>query len=109
MPCWLRKRRVIAQAEQIKGQENPRYLVTSLGAQDWPAQKLYEQLDCVGDETENRIKKQLRLFVDRMSTETLRADQLRLYFSLLDYVLVEALRQVALAGTEWAQVQADTI
>jgi hypothetical protein len=58
---------------------------------------------------ENRNKKQLGLFVDRMSTETLRADQLRLYFSLLDYVLVEALRQLGLAGTEWAQVQADTI
>jgi hypothetical protein len=106
---WSRARRVIAKAEQIEGKENPRYLVTSLGAQDWPAQKLYEQLYCARGEMENRIKEQLSLFADRMSTETLRANQLRLYFSSLAYVLIEALRRLGLAGTEWAQAQADTI
>ena len=106
---WSRKRRVIAKAEQIEGKENPRYLVTSLSAQDWPAQQLYEQLYCARGEMENRIKEQLSLFADRMSTETLRANQLRLYFSSLAYVLVEALRRLGLAGTEWAQAQADTI
>jgi hypothetical protein len=106
---WSRARRVIAKAEQIAGKENPRYLVTSLGAQDWPAQKLYEQLYCARGEMENRIKEQLSLFADRMSTETLRANQLRLYFSSLAYALVEALRRLGLAGTEWAQAQADTI
>jgi DDE family transposase len=58
---------------------------------------------------ENRIKEQLSLFADRMSTETLRANQLRLYFSSLAYVLVEALRRLGLAGTEWAEAQTDTI
>jgi len=58
---------------------------------------------------QNRIKEQLSLFADRMSTETLRANQLRLYFSSLAYVLVEALRRLGLASTEWAQAQADTI
>ena len=53
---------MIAKAEQIEGKENPRYLVTSLGAQDWPAQKLYEQLYCARGEMENRIKEQLSLF-----------------------------------------------
>jgi len=106
---WSRARRVIAKAEQIAGKENPRYLVTSLGAQDWPAQKLYEQLYCARGEMENRIKEQLSLFADRLSTETLRANQLRLYFSSLAYVLVEALRRLGLAGTEWAEAQADTI
>jgi hypothetical protein len=106
---WSRARRVIAKAEQIEGKENPRYLVTSLGAQDWPAQKLYEQLYCARGEMENRIKEQLNLFADRLSTETLRANQLRLYFSSLAYVLIEALRRLGLAGTEWAQAQADTI
>jgi hypothetical protein len=91
---WSRARRVIAKAEQIEGKENPRYLVTSLGVQDWPAQRLYEQLS---------------LFADRLSTETLRANQLRLYFSSLAYVLVEALRRLGLAGTEWAEAQVDTI
>jgi len=106
---WSRTRRVIAKAEQIEGKENPRYLVTSLGKQAWPAQQLYEQLYCARGEMENRIKEQLSLFADRMSTETLRANQLRLYFSSLAYVLVEALRRLGLAGTEWAEAQADTL
>jgi Transposase DDE domain group 1 len=106
---WSRTRRVIAKAEQIEGKENPRYLVTSLSQEAWPAQKLYEQLYCARGEMENRIKEQLSLFADRMSTETLRANQLRLYFSSLAYVLVEALRRLGLAGTEWAEAQADTI
>jgi hypothetical protein len=106
---WSLARRVIAKAEQIEGKENPRYLVTSLDARDWPAQKLYEQLYCARGEMENRIKEQLSLFADRLSTETLRANQLRLYFSSLAYVLVEALRRLGLAGTEWAEAQVDTI
>ena len=106
---WSRTRRVIAKAEQIEGKENPRYLVTSLDQEAWSAQKLYEQLYCARGEMENRIKEQLSLFADRMSTETLRANQLRLYFSSLAYVLVEALRRLGLASTEWAEAQADTI
>jgi hypothetical protein len=106
---WSRARRVIAKAEQIEGKENPRYLVTSLGKEAWSAQKLYEQLYCARGEMENRIKEQLSLFADRLSTETLRANQLRLYFSSLAYVLVEALRRLGLAGTKWAEAQADTI
>jgi len=106
---WSRTRRVIAKAEQIEGKENPRYLVTSLDKEAWSAQKLYERLYCARGEMENRIKEQLSLFADRMSTETLRANQLRLYFSSLAYVLVEALRRLGLAGTEWAEAQADTI
>src|SRR2546427_4423069 len=106
---WSRARRVVAKAEQIEGKENPRYLVTSLGKEAWPAQNLYEQLYCARGEMENRIKEQLSLFADRLSTESLRSNQLRLYFSSLAYVLVEALRRVGLAGTEWAEYQAETI
>ena len=109
MKSWSQRRRVIAKAEQIEDKENPRNLVTSLGAQDSPAQKIYEQLYGARGEMENRIKEQLSLFADRMSTETLRANQLRLYFSSLAYALVEALWRLGLAGTEWAQAQADTI
>src|SRR2546426_7651227 len=58
---------------------------------------------------ENRIKEQLSLFSDRLSTETLRANQLRLYFSSLAYVLIHALRRIGLRGTEWAEAQAETI
>lgn len=58
---------------------------------------------------ENRIKEQLSLFATRVSTETLRANQLRLYFAALAYVLVEGLRRLGLRGTELARAQARTI
>ena len=106
---WSRSRRVVAKAEQIEGKGNPRYVVTSLGKSEWLAQALYEQLYCARGEMENRIKEQLSLFSDRLSTETMRANQLRLYFSSLAYVLLHALRRIALRGTEWAQAQAGTI
>jgi hypothetical protein len=106
---WCRSRRVIAKAEYLEKGENPRFVVTSLDVQAWPAQKLYEQLYCARGEMENRIKEQLSLFSDRLSTQTLRANQLRLYFSSLAYVLLHALRRLALAGTEWATAQAETI
>ncbi len=106
---WSRRRRVVAKAEQIEGKENPRYVVTSLAPEAWPAQKLYERLYCARGEMENRIKEQLSLFSDRLSTETMRANQLRLYFSSLAYVLVHALRRLGLRGTEWAAAQVETI
>jgi DDE family transposase len=106
---WSRGRRVVAKAEYLEKGENPRFVVTSLTAQAWPAQSLYEELYCARGEMENRIKEQLSLFSDRMSTETLRANQLRLYFSSFAYVLVHALRRLALAGTECAKAQVATI
>ena len=78
---WARERRVVAKAEHIAGKENPRYLVTSLPAEDWPAQKLYEELYCGRGDMENRIKEQFHLFADRVSAETMQANQFRLYLS----------------------------
>jgi hypothetical protein len=49
------------------------------------------------------------LFAYRLSTEQIKGNQLRLYLSALAYTLVEALRRLALKGTEWAQAQVDTI
>lgn len=106
---WSRSRRVVAKAEYLEKGENPRFLVTSLPAESWEAAALYEKTYCARGDMENRIKEQLRLFADRMSTESLRANQLRLYFSSLAYVLIHALRRLALAGTEWAQAQVHTI
>jgi len=106
---WSCTRRVVAKAEYLEKGENPRFVVTSLAAPAWPAQKLYEQLYCARGEMENRIKEQLSLFSDRLSTETMRANQLRLYFSSLAYVFVHALRRLALAGTPWAAAQVQTI
>jgi len=109
LKSWSRQRRVVAKAEQIEGKENPRYLVTSLKGAAWRPRELYEQLYCARGEMENRIKEQLSLFADRMSAETMRANQLRLYLSAAAYVLLETLRRLALNGTTMARAQAQTI
>ena len=106
---WDRERRVVAKAEQIEGKENPRFVVTSLRSEAWVAQALYEKLYCGRGDMENRIKEQLSLFADRMSAETMRANQLRLYFSVMAYVLVSGLRRLGLKATELAQAQVTTI
>jgi len=106
---WDRERRVVAKAEHIDGKENPRFVVTSLPAERWVAQVLYEDFYCARGEMENRIKEQLSLFADRVSAETMRADQMRMYFSAMAYVLVCGLRRLGLKGTEMAQAQVSTI
>jgi Transposase DDE domain group 1 len=105
---WTRARRVVAKAEYLDKGENPRFVVTSLNAEQEP-RELYEKLYCARGEMENRIKEQMCLFADRLSTDEMKGNQLRLYFSALAYTLVEALRRIALKGTEWAQAQVDTI
>lgn len=106
---WSRSRRVVAKAEYLEKGENPRFVVTSLSPDEWPTQALYEDLYCARGEMENRIKEQMCLFADRLSTEQMRGNQLRLYFSALAYTLVEALRRLGLKGTEWAEARVDTI
>jgi len=106
---WSRSRRVVAKAEYLEKGENPRFVVTSLPAQQWAAQSLYEKFYCARGEMENRIKEQMCLFAYRLSTDEMKANQLRLYFSALAYTLVEAMRRLALKGTEWAEARVDTI
>lgn len=106
---WSRARRVVAKAEHIDGKENPRYIVTSLSAEEWGAQALYEQLYCARGDMENRIKEQYSLFADRVSAETMRANQMRMYLSVAAYVLVSGLRRLGLKATELAQAQVSTI
>jgi Transposase DDE domain group 1 len=106
---WERERRVVAKAEHLEGKENPRFIVTSLSRELWAAQALYEELYCARGDMENRIKEQLSLFADRVSAETMRANQLRLYFSVIAYVLMSGLRRLGLKATELAQAQVSTI
>ena len=106
---WERERRVVAKAEHLEGKENPRFIVTSLSNAPWAAQALYEELYCARGDMENRIKEQLSLFADRVSAETMRANQLRLYFSVMAYVLMSGLRRLGLKATELAQAQVSTI
>lgn len=106
---WSQARRVVGKAECLDGKENPRYVVSSLDSEAWPAQRLYEELYCARGDMENRIKEQFSLFADRVSAETMRANQLRMYFSAMAYVLVCGLRRLGLRTTELAAAQATTI
>ena len=110
LDSWSRERRVVAKAEHLEKGANPRFVVTSLDLQQHPAQELYERDYCGRGEMENRIKEQqLHLFADRTSAETMRANQIRLFFSSITYTLLEALRRLGLAGTLMTQAQCQTI
>ena len=107
---WSRKRRVVAKAEVLPRGPNPRFVVTSLSAENHPAQPLYEQIYCARGEMENRIKEQqLDLFADRTSTHSFRANQLRLLMTSFAYLLVEGLRRGALQHTSLAKATVGSI
>jgi hypothetical protein len=85
-------------------------VVTSLAAEGRATQALYEEDYCGRGEAENRIKEQqLHLFADRTSAATMRANQIRLFFSSIADVLLDALRRLGLSGTELAAAQCQTI
>jgi hypothetical protein len=107
---WSRSRRVIGKAEHLDKGSNPRFVVSSLNATEVDGKTLYERVYCARGEMENRIKEcQLDLFADRTSTQTMAANQLRLWFSSFAYVLLSALRRIALPDTELAQATCGTI
>jgi hypothetical protein len=107
---WSRARRVVGKAEHLEKGANPRFVVTSLGVERFDAKRLYEVEYCGRGEMENRIKEQQRcLFADRTSAATMRANQLRLWFSSVAYCLMQALRRLGLKETPLAQAQCDTI
>jgi hypothetical protein len=84
--------------------------VTSLSPQRVDARTLYEELFCARGEMENRIKEcQLDLFADRTSTATMRANQLRLWFASMAYVLLEGLRRIGLKATKLADATCGSI
>jgi Transposase DDE domain group 1 len=91
---WKRGRRVVGKAEYLDKGENPRFVVTSLCAEEMEARSLEQQLD---------------LFADRTSTSWLHSNQIRLYLSSIAYCILAALRRLALVGTDMAQAQCGTI
>jgi hypothetical protein len=105
---WSKKRRVVGKAECLDKGKNPRFVVTSLTGIE--PRSLYEEFYCARGEMENRIKEQqLDLFADRTSTTQMRSNQVRLYFSSLAYCLMQALRELGLAGTKMAKAHCGTI
>jgi len=110
LDSWSRQRRVVAKAEWTGGEANPRFVVTSLGRAEAAARYLYEKVYCARGEMENRIKEcQLDLYADRTSANTMRANQLRLWFASMAYVLLCALRRIALKHTQFAEATCGTI
>jgi hypothetical protein len=107
---WSRARRVVAKAEWTRGEANPRFVVTSLAREEHEARHLYEKLYCARGEMENRIKEcQLELYADRTSAHTMRANQLRLWFAAMAYVLICAVRRIGLKHTQFARAACGTI
>ncbi len=107
---WEHKRRVVAKVEWSEGEANPRYVVTSLGRGESDPETVYKEDYCGRGEAENRIKEmQQPLFGTRMSTRAMSSNQLRTYFSSIAYLFICLFRQIALKGTDWARLQAETI
>ena len=109
LDTWSRERRVVGKAEHTLLGSNPRYVVTSLNNAAWKPRELYETLYCARGEAENRIGEQFELFADRASCGAEAGNQLRLMFSAMAYVLMEALRRIALKHTILADAAVNTI
>lgn len=110
LKSWSRARRVVGKAEHLAKGANPRFVVTSISSEKMEARTLYEEEYCARGEMENRIKEQQQyLFADRTSTSVMRANQLRLWFSSVAYVMMNALRRFGLVGTEMERAQCHTI
>jgi hypothetical protein len=110
LESWSRERRVVGKAEHLAKGQNPRFVVTTLSPQEYDARALYEDLYCARGEMENRIKEQQNhLFADGTSSGKMRANQLRLWFSSVAYLLMHALRRLGLNGTELEKAQCNTI
>ena len=100
-----RQGRMDARRAQSRASSSPR---SSRARVD--GRRLYEHVYCARGEMENRIKEcQLDLFADRTSAATMRANQLRLWFASMAYVLLCALRRIGLAHTQFAQATCGTI
>jgi len=109
LDSWSKTRRVVAKSEYLWGdKENPRFVVTSLAKEQYHARTLYEDIYCARGDAENRIREQLELFADQMSTHWTKSNQLRQYLSGLAYVFICLLRRAA-EGVGWQGLRPTTI
>lgn len=111
---WRRQRQAVAKAEWTpwfaSGKANPRFVVTPLEPDEYDARALYEDIYCQRGDMENRIKEcQADLFADRTSAATLRANQLRLWFASMAYVLLCAFRRIGLRNTRLERATCATL
>jgi hypothetical protein len=101
---WPQPFRVVRKAEVMSGDDNPRFVVTSLRLPT--PECLYRNLYYARGQDENFIKKMKNdLASDRTSDHTFRANHLRLFFSCGADVLHQPLSTEVLVHTELAQAQ----
>jgi len=104
---WKRASRLLIKAEHNGIGRSTRFVITNLSGDP---QSLYERLYCPRGDMENRIKEQqLDLYADRTSAHHWWANQMRLLCAALAYTLIQALRSIALAGTDFARETVATI
>jgi len=105
---WRQERRVIARGIRSANGVDVRYIITNL--EQTGAKYLYETVYCSRGKVELMIKEhKLFLGSDRTSCHRKEANQFRLFLHSAAYVLMHALRDKYLSGTELAQAQFDTI
>jgi len=110
LDSWSRSRRVIGKAELLNKGENPRFVVTNLGADHFDARSLYEDFYCARGDMENRIKEQQQdLFADRTSTTAMASNQLRLWFSAFAHLLLARLQAEVLPQTQLEKATIGTL
>ncbi len=107
---WSRSRRVVSKIEYNSEEVKTRFVVTSLSTKKVPPGRLYTEKYCPRGSMENSLKEQkLDVKSDRTSTHTFAGNQLRLWFSSIAYILMNALREKCLAKTELKNATVGTI
>ncbi len=105
---WIHAQRVVVKVEVSSKGLNVRYIVSSL--KNMRAKILYENAYCARGAAELRIKEhKTYLLSDRMSCETFKANQFRLFLHSAAYVLIHTMQQQMLAGTKFCKATMKTI
>nr|NQU90906.1 IS1380 family transposase [Bacteroidota bacterium] len=105
---WAFPERVVVKVEVSSMGTNVRYIVSSL--QNIRSRALYEQGYCIRGAAELRIKDhKTYLKSDRMSCNSFKANQFRLFLHSAAYVLIHSLQNEILQGTEFCKATMRTI
>ncbi len=104
---WTYPERVVVKVEVTSMGTNVRFIVSSLNIR---AKVLYEQGYCARGAAELRIKDhKTYLLSDRMSCNSFKANQFRLFLHSAAYVLIHTLQNEVLKGTEFCKATMKTI
>ena len=105
---WAHPQRVVVKVEVSKKGTNVRYIVSNIKCIRTKA--LYENAYCARGAAELRIKDhKTYLKSDRMSCNSFKANQFRLFLHSAAYVLIHSLQKEALAATEYCKSTMKTI